>query len=358
MIEDTWSEDCYAELMSDKPIILACDSETSGLTWKDTAFGVSFAWRAGEELRSGYIDMRYHDDLWLKVKSWVMLDKPRIIGHNWKFDAHKLGLYPNNFEDTCLMVYLLNEHYPKKLKVLAAKILKESTDEADVLKRVRAKLKLKASDGYDKLPLSVVAPYAIRDAEYTLRLFERLEKKYEGDEELLEVYAMEKQLLLCVAGTERRGMAVDIDYAKSMVIKLGDEILQIHREISEIVGKPVGRNEAVSIRDGEYKNGRPKFRKEKPGEFNPNSPDQILEFFYSVGVEASGTKDNVLQALTHPLADALLRLRPLLKDRNTYFRPMVEEAEWDEDLRKWILHPNFNLTETKTHRSSSSKVKE
>lgn len=376
--EDRWSQDCYDRLMAHRPGQLAIDSETTGLAWTDTAFGVSFAWyenkKGGEGvipvLYSGYIDIRYASELWNNVKAWIKEDKPELIFHNAKFDMHKLGLYPqaDNFHDTCLMVYLLNEHHPKKLKILAKKVLKEETDESTAVRNARqaiAKASKKdgvsrklADIGYDELPLPVIAPYAIKDAEFTLRLYARLAVALAKEPELETVYSLERQLLLCVAGTELRGMSIDIDYAKKMVIQLGDEIIQVEREISDIVGKPVGKGEAFKVRDGNYKNGNPRYRTEKPNEFNPNSPDQILEYFSTVGVNASGTKDIVLQALSHPLADALLRLRPLLKDRNTYFVPMVKESQWSEKLQCWVLHPNFNLTETKTFRSSSSKVKD
>lgn len=335
MEEDTWSEDCHAELLEDKPTLLACDSETEGLAWKDRAFGVSFAWYVGEDLRSGYIDMRYHNDLWLEVKAWIKHAKPTIVGHNWKYDSHKLGLYPNDFHDTCLMVYLLNEHYPKGLKVLAEKILKETTDEAEVLKETRRKLKLKISDGYDKLPLEVVAPYAIRDAEYTLKLYLRLADKIAAEEELAEVYTLERQLLLCVAGTERRGMGIDLEYVKGKIIEYGDKILALEREASEIVGKPIGRDL-------------------KTGQFNLDSPKQLQEYFASVGVELPSTSKEVLGSLSHPLAAILNKIRAAKKIRATYLLALADEVVWDEELQMWVLHPNWNLTKAKTLRSTSS----
>lgn len=340
MEEDTWSEDCYHEL-ADYPLPgqLAIDSETSGLTWKDKAFGVSLAWYRGDELISGYIDLRHHPERWETIKAWIKKDKPELIFHNAKYDMHKLGLYPNNFHDTCLMVYLLNEHYPKGLKVLAEKILKETTDEAEVLKETRRKLKLKISDGYDKLPLEVVAPYAIRDAEYTLKLYLRLADKIAAEEELAEVYTLERQLLLCVAGTERRGMGIDLDYIKGKIIEYGDKILTLEREASEIVGKPIGRDL-------------------KTGQFNLDSPKQLQEYFASVGVELPSTSKEVLGSLSHPLAAVLNRMRAAKKIRATYLLALAEEVVWDEEQQMWVLHPNFNLTRTKTLRSSSSGVQD
>jgi DNA polymerase I-like protein with 3'-5' exonuclease and polymerase domains len=360
MDEDVWSQDTYDRLMSDRPNLLAIDSETTGLKWSDTAFGVSFAWyrenpaSEGQYLESGYIDIRHAPVLWGVVRGWLegtgVYKPPTLIFWNAKFDMHKLGLYPqaDKFHDGCLITYILDENYPKKLKVLAEKVLKEETDEAQVLAETRKALGLTVSDGFEKLPLSVVAPYAMRDAEYTLRLYTRLAVALAKEPELEAVYSLERQLLLCVAGTERRGLAVDTDYLQAKIIELGDEIISLEREIATIVGKPVGPGGKLRVPDGKYKNGNPKFRLEDKNEFNPNSPKQVQDFFYSVGVELSGTDEDALGAVSHPLATVLLSLRGVRKLRNTYLVNILGESV------DGVFHPNFNLTGTKTGRFSSS----
>ncbi len=356
MTEDVWSQDCYDRLMHDRPTQLAIDSETSGVKWSDTAFGVSFAWERDNEIRSGYIDLRHHPDLWsgpTGVKEWIKEASPVLLLHNAKFDFHKLALYPQagNYHDTCLMVYILNENYPKGLKVLAQKLLKEETDESEVLKEARKKAGLTRHDGYDRLPLAVVAPYAIKDAEFTLRLYLRLAVALAKEPELEAVYSLERQLILCVAGTERRGIGVDTEYLRAKIIELGDDILSLEREIADLVGKPVGDGKKkIRVPDGKYKNGRPKFRQQPVEEFNPNSPLQISEYFNSVGVSVSGTAESDLEGVTHPFAAMLLKLRKTRKIRNTYLVNMLEESEGG------IVHPNFNLTATKTKRFSSSSA--
>lgn len=366
--EDIWSVPCYEAFMRDLPMSFALDSECSGLTWADTAFMASMAWMRGDELISGCIDFRHHPELWREIRQWILDNNPHIIYHHCKYDAHKLHIYSNNFDDTCLMVYLLNEHYPKKLKYLAQKVLGESTDEDEVVKKAkmvivkadkREGVSRKLEDiGYDEIPLPIMAPYAIKDAEYTIRLYARLKIKIEEEPELEEVYSLEKQLILCVAGTELRGIGINIDYAKKRVIELGDEILGLERDIVKIVGKPVGKGATERVPDGKFKNGNPKFKTVKRNEFNPDSPEQVLAFFKSVGIDISSTSRDVLETVSHPLAGILDTMRARKKDRNTYFVPMVKEAEWDEKQKCWLIHPNFNLTKTKTFRSSSSKVED
>lgn len=359
--EDVWSVPCHTALLRDRPTVLAIDSETSGLTWKDTAFGVSFAWEVADTsyhgesedsdtvLRSGYIDIRYHPELWAEVREWIIESKPKLLTWNGKFDFHKLRIYPQNFEDGTLMVYLLNEHYPKALKVLAREVLKEETDEDAVLRQTRKELNLKVSDGYDQLPLKVVAPYAEQDSIYTYRLCIRLDEQIKKVPTVEEVYVLEKQLLLCVAGTEIKGMRIDQEYVKAQIIELGDQIIQLEREIQGIVGKPLGdgkKKDRVEV--GKFKSGKPKFKMVARDEFNPNSPIQILEFLNKAGVQVSNTDKVSLEAVGHPLAKTLTELRRVAKLRSTYLIPILEEAV---DL---VLHPSFNLTATKTKRFSSS----
>lgn len=349
--EDQWSQDCYDRLLNSRPDQLAIDSETTGLSWTDTAFGVSFAWYVSGQLCSGYIDIRYVPELWHNVKAWIKEDKPELILWNAKFDFHKLGLYPqaDNFQDGCLMVYILNENHPKGLKALAAKVLKEETDESAAIKAWRKDNKARASDGYDTLPLALVVPYACKDAEYTLRLYHRLQDALEKEDDLQAVYSVEKELLLCVAGMERRGIGLDIPYLKQRIIELGDEILALEREISGIVGRPIGDGKKkIRVPDGKYKNGNPKFRVETANEFNPNSPVQVTNYFASIGVILQGTDENALEQLSNPLAAALVRMRKARKIRNTYLVPILEESV------DGIAHPNLNIMGTRTKRFSSS----
>lgn len=351
-IKDQWSQDCFDRLINSRPDELAIDSETSGLKWSDRAFGVSFSWYVQGQVSAGYIDIRSNSHLWDMVKAWILDENPRLLFHNAKFDMHKLGLYPqpDSFEDTCLMTYILNEHYPKGLKVLAEKILKKTTDEADAVKKARKELKLRAEDGYDKLPLEVVAPYAIQDARFTLGLYSRLQSALAKEPVLEKVYLEEKALLLCVAGTEIRGMRINTEYVKQQVIELGDRIIQLEREIAGIVNLPVGdgkKKERVQV--GKFKNGNPKYETRKIPEFNPNSPPQLLEYFKSQGIDLESTSEEALRNIDHPLAEALRQLRRAVKMRSTYFMAMLDEVD-----ENGILHPNWNLTVTKTKRFSSS----
>lgn len=316
--------------LADAPNELSLDTETTGLMWKDAAFMVSYAWES-DDIVSAYIDLRTDPDLWVRLREYLEIVQPNVVYHNAKFDMHKLQYYPSNFDDTCLMIYLLNEHHVKGLKPAAEKILGETTDEADRLKEERRKLKLKKSDGYAPLPVSVVAPYAEKDAEFTLRLHAKLANAIAKIPTVAKVYSLEKQLLLDVCEIEKHGLAIDEEYIRLKIIELGDQIVTIEKRIQVLVNKPVGTG---------------------PNDFNPRSPQQLLAIFASMGYNLSSTGIAELKTVDHELARLIVSKRSKEKVKTTYLMAMLHEEV------NGIVHPNFNLTSTVTKRFSSSGASE
>lgn len=315
--------------LADAPDEFSLDTETTGSTWDDSAFMVSYAWES-DELRSGYIDLRDHASLWIQMLSYIQLVDPNLIFHNAKFDLHMLGFYPKSpkkFDDTCLMIYLLDEHHAKGLKKAAEIILGETTDEATILKEEKKKLKLKTADGYHLLPVDVVAPYAKKDAEFTFQLYTKLSNALEKVPTVKTVYLLEKQLILDVCDIEKQGLAIDEDYIKNKIRTLGDRVVKIEKRIELIVNKPVGSGLT---------------------DFNPRSPKQVLDIFASMGYALTGTGVAELKLVNHELATLIVEMRQLNKLISTYLMPMLKEA-----VNK-IVHPNFNLATTVTKRFSSS----
>lgn len=318
------------KFMADAPNELSLDTETTGLTWSDEAFMVSYCWES-DNYESGYIDLRTDPHLWVKLKQYIDIVEPNLVFHNAKFDMHKLKYYPTRFDDTCLMIYLLNEHHVKGLKPAAEIILGETTDEADKLKEERRKLGLKKSDGYGPLPVDIVAPYALKDAEFTLKLHGKLANAIAKVPTVAAVYDLEKQLILDVCVIESNGLGVDLNYVQNKIIELGDRIIAIEQRIQVLVNKTVGTG---------------------PDCFNPRSPKQLLDIFNSMGYAITSTGITDLKNIDHELARLIVEKRSLDKLRSTYLMPMIDE-EVDG-----IVHPNFNLTQTVTKRFSSSSAHE
>ena len=301
---------------------LAVDTETTGLGWYDEAFLVSFA------ERSGSFALSLRDPEELERAREMLGTGMSLVFHNAKFDLQKLilaGLLDRDnlpeFHDTEALAHLLDEHRSKRLKDLARDLLGLETDEADVIKAEKRKLKLTKDDGYDKLPRELVIPYAIKDAEYTLGLYEYLWPRLCRFPELVELYHQEMALTRALLEMEAHGMGVDVEYLEETAKEYAGEILKVELEIQEITG----------IED-------PKF---------PNSPKQILEWFAEHGVELTATDRAALEAVSHPLGERLLALRKLRKIEGTYLRGLLKEQ------RDGIVHPWIRQHGTVTGRTSS-----
>jgi len=309
--------------------LLAIDTETSGVDWHDEAFMISVAWRGpNDTLRSYAIDKReISDDAWHDELEGIetMLEGCKgIIMHNAKFDIQKLcrlgipmRLFKDKFEDTQAIAHLINEQESTGLKYLARTVLGEVTDEDEVLRKTRRELKVKKEDGYYPIPRCVLEPYAIKDAEFTLRLYERYIKTFPKD--LYPLYELEKQLTISLLGIEARGMKINRKYVKQQRMEYGDRIYKLKYRIGELAGE----------------------------DFNPQSPQQVLHTLGERGHVVSSTSKQVLSEVPDELAELIVELREANKIKSTYFDALYNEAKGG------ILHPNFRQHGTKTGRMSS-----
>ena len=304
--------------------VLAIDTETTGVNWHDDAFMISIA----TEEKTSVLDKReWSDHDWWTIMGevWSELDSAdKIIMHNAKFDIQKLcrlgmplDVFEGKFEDTQAIAHLLDEHQSTGLKFLAQKYLDETTDEDSVLKAWRRENKMKKEDGYEPIPGHILGPYAAKDAEFTLRLYELLMPHL--PEELHELYETEKALTMALLGVEARGMQVDRDYVNNKRKEYGDRIYKLKSRIGEIAGE----------------------------EFNPQSHQQVLTALKERGLVVSSTSKESLAGLDDELAQLILELREANKIKSTYFDAMHEET------RSGILHPNFRQHGTRTGRMSS-----
>jgi DNA polymerase I-like protein with 3'-5' exonuclease and polymerase domains len=185
--------------------LLAIDTETTGVGWHDEAFMISVATQSGSHV----YDMREceHVDWHSHVQHVydLLINCDKIIMHNAKFDIQKLcrlgiplSVFKDKFEDTQALAHLIDEQQSTSLKYLARTVLNEGTDEDEVLKVWRRENKIKKEEGYEPIPNEILAPYAAKDAEFTLRLYEVLWNRMPKD--LLPLYKIEKDLTLSSAG--------------------------------------------------------------------------------------------------------------------------------------------------------------
>lgn len=328
--------------------LIALDTETTGLTFFDEAFGAS-VYSGDEEGR--WIELPSESSrLSSTLEGEGRSDHgvPTPIFHNAKFDLQKLqlaGVLPRRkraIHDTEALAHLLDEHQPKKLKVLAKKYLGVETDEDTELRaycRKRSNGINVKKDGFKNVPREILVPYAIKDAEYTYRLFEVLYPQVAAHEDLLSLYQMEMDLTWALLDMEWDGLGVDEAYVRDTAKGYARDILKTEWEIEDILGLKVW----YPSKSGE---------KTPEGHFNPNSNDQIRAFFEGEGHRRESYDKAALVELDHPFGNALLKLRGLKKIHATYLLPMLEES------RDGILHPNIRQHGTRTGRMSSGKAED
>jgi DNA polymerase-1 len=326
----------YAEwvrrsVLADRPTYIAFDTETTGLGFHDQPFCATFTWRGpAGELKSGYVSLEGDDrELGIQVIRDVMDAVPTWVAHNLKFDLQKLeliGALPDDwrgktFEDTQVVAALLNENDRKALKHLARVHLHEVTDEEAVLKVVRRKLKLKKDDGYHLLPREVLLPYAIKDTEYTARLWELM--KPQLPPAVLPAYQREIDVTLVLLDMEANGIKLDMEYLERTTSEYGVRVMEGTDRLAQLTGDP---------------------------EFNPGSWQQVQAQLARRGIKVDSTAESVLRTLDDDLARAILQYRSDQKMHRTYLRPLLTEQ------RDGVVNPWFNVVATRTGRMSSSSA--
>lgn len=305
---------------------LAVDTETEGLGYFDQPFCVTFAYRGAGYLYSEFVGIENRERI-----QQLLDGAEHLVFHNPKFDMQKLELVGFTFSQDCYHIHdtealshLLNEQRPKRLKSLAKELLGEETDEAKALAVARRRLGLRKEDGYSALPREVLEPYAIKDAEFTLRLFELMYPHVVNDDELHRLYREEQELMVVLYDMERRGMGVDVEYLEAMARDYARQILETDLIIRDLAGE----------------------------DFNPNSPKQIQVAFAERGITLESTAKKVLLEMDDELAQAIIRLRTLSKIHSTYLRAMLHEQ------RDGVIHPNFKQYGTRGRRFSSGGTEE
>lgn len=308
--------------------MMAVDTETTGLSYYDYPFCVTFAWGEGP---GHYVEL--NGDTIEGVEE-MLSGTPEWVFHNAKFDLQMLTPDPipwaalsyERIHDTEAQAHLLDEHQRLGLKILASEHLGSETDEAAAIQAARRKLKLTKADGYDRLPREVIIPYAIADAEMTLALHRRFFPQVSAHADLLDLYNMERKLTLALLRMESRGMQVNVDYLQTTARTYAKRALELEVSIRDMVGRD---------------------------DFNPNSPKQIHEAFAERGWHNMPSTDaDTLKGMDDPLASAIVDLRGVRKMHGTYLQGLLDEQT------DGIVHPWFRQHGTKTGRMSSGGATE
>jgi len=315
---------------------LVVDVETNGLD----PFGVNqiCGVGVGQTSESGlyqYYPFRHHLGENLPLDNLVSLidllnhSVKQYIGYNLKFDLHFLekdGLIPidKKLIDVIVMVRLV-EHSDIKDLGLTPTAKRNYGDSAvqydiDTKKQLRSN---KWNKDFSMAPPSFLGEYCKKDVALTARIYNDYLRKIKKTDQM-NVFDFENDLTSVLYTMEKRGVAIDRDYARQSEVL----ILERQNEVREEVYKLAGR------------------------EFNISSPAQIGEIFTEFGIESpvktpkgqDSWSEAALVNINHRMAGLVRQYRTLDKLRSTYIEPY-------KDIQ--VMHTSFCNWGTATGRLSS-----
>jgi DNA polymerase I-like protein with 3'-5' exonuclease and polymerase domains len=304
---------------------MAFDTEATGLSYpKDRAIGFSIALPCGF---AEYWDIREQPEALRWLQNALSTYKGLIIGWNIKYDFLMMVPYfklpITQLDDAAIREVLIDEHrstpFPWKRKRLDYTL--DSVAETRLGKRKDTELYREMAAIFGGLPTrnvqmpriadapsSIVRPYAVKDAQLTLKIWEDQEADIEG-QDLYKVCKFERDTIPHVIETEMAGVRVDLDAAERAMDGLQLAIEMAQARLSHEVGHEFNANSTPQIRD--Y--FQPKLVKGR--------------WFLGDGTPCGSTPkgnpsidNDVLQSIKNksPVAASIIDIRSLIRTRNTF----------------------------------------
>ena len=238
--------------------------------------------------------------LFRSLRPWLENPRAQKLGQHVKFDRHVLanhGIEVRGFvHDTMLQSYVLEVHKPHGLESLALRHLGLQGLSYEALCGKGAH-----QIAFSQVDLERAARYACEDADYTLRVHQRLWPRLQESPGLLRVYQLEVESSESLYRMERNGVLIDAQVLAQQSHELGQRILELERQAHDLAQQP----------------------------FNLGSPKQIGEIFFTklelpvvkkTATGAPSTDEEVLEKLAedYPLPRVILEHRGLSKLKSTY----------------------------------------
>ena len=233
----------------------------------------------------------------------------RFIFHNAMYDVcwlRSAGLkMPTKIVDTMIAASLIDENRMSyRLDTLAKHYIGLGKDEK-VLLQAAKDYGLDAKKDMWRLPALFVGQYAERDAESTLKLWQRLNMEMHN-QELMDVFNLETKLFPCLVDMRFKGVRVDLEKADKIKKNLMIQENKIINKIKDLTGIDVEIHAARSIAKAFDKLKLPYDRTEKSD-------------------EPSFTK-NFLQNHPHELARSIADAREINKAHTTFIDSITKHA--------------------------------
>jgi DNA polymerase-1 len=353
---------------------ISFDSETSTLNAFETeAMIISISFAAGNRSFSLPI---WHPDGWWdegeleqveKIVRYILHDHSGgLIGQNIKFDFRQVR---NQWElvvkaggDTMLISHLLDSrrgiHGLKRLAAIHLGWYEYERELTDYM-LAHPEANPKRGGNFINMPLDILLPYGAMDAEATLLLHDMLYDKLSEKQKILY-----DQLILqasdALTNMECNGIALDSYIARRYEIIYSIVRDRMYEDI--IIEPKIKKYIRVRQReiDEEIKGTK---RKRRIFKFNPNSPYQLRDIYFSYyKIPVLGYTDTKLPTTKSDLYRPLESKYPILRDirlyklmikmLGTYLTPAASGA-WQSSLDGRV-RTNYNLHGTITGRTSSS----
>ena len=320
---------------------IALDTETTGLDYMDTELvGISLSYQAGEAY---YIPLKHDDDSVDQLDLDIVLKELRpllegssnkIIGQNIKFDRNVLAKYGVDIasikNDTMMMSYVLDASATRhNLDALSSYYLnyKTSTFEDVAGKGVK-------QITFDKVPIEAATNYAAEDADITLRLYEELNPRLEGEASLNKLNdEIEIPLIEVLSEMEQNGAILNSKILNSQSKDLESRIKKLEEKAYQLAGEEFNLGSTKQLREIFFEKLKYRIIKKTPGG-QPSTDEKVLAEL----------------AEEYELPKVLLEHRTLSKLKSTYTDKLPNQVSQSTGK----VHTSFHQAVTTTGRLSSS----
>lgn len=317
---------------------LALDCETDGLRWwTDKIFGFALSLPDGPDY---YFDIRRQP----RALEWLKKELPRykgtIVNQHIKFDVHMLRqagvIVPRNSIDcTMTRAALIDEHrMTYDLDSLGLDYIGEGKD-TSIYEKLAAMFGGKPTahaqgPNFHKAPPEIIAPYGMRDTRTALRLWEwqcgELEKQ-----ELGTVAALERELMPVIIDMEHGGVRINLEKVEKAIADIDRQAKTLHYQLNNLAGFEINPNPSGSI----HKLFNPQRREDGAWVARDGT---ILG---TTGAGKASIDADGLRAMKDPAAELILRLRKMLKTRDTFLKGHMLGHH-----HNGVIHCNINQTKT------------
>lgn len=250
--------------------------------------------------------------------------------HNGKYDAlvlERAGFpRPRIDFDTMIAAYLLGENAVGLKELAFTKLGWEMEAITELIGRGKKQLTM------DRAEIARVTQYACADVEATYRLVDVLRSQLEAQNQMRLFSEIEIPLIDVFIDMERAGIAIDVPYLQRLSTELDSQLRTLERRIYDLAGRPFNINSPQQLSTILFEELRlPRGKRTKTG--------------YSVSHEVL---ENLREA--HPIVDAILEYRQLLKLKSTYVDALPRQVHPETGR----VHTIFHQTVAATGRLSSS----